>query len=61
MNIRMIKKYCLANNIHLYYNKEDLVYLVKQNDVTLYQSIEYEDCLDYITEVIINDKHTNNR
>lgn len=61
MNSKVINAFCRKYNIWIYINTNFDKYFVRQNDVILYQSIEYEDCLDYITEVIINDKHTNNR
>lgn len=61
MNSKVINSFCRKYNIWIYVNTNMNKYSVRQNDVMLYQSSDYQDCVDYITEVIINDKHTNNR
>lgn len=61
MNSKFIQKYCKANNIEIIYSKSEMVYRVIKDGKLLYISLRYQRCLDYITEVIINDKHTNNR
>ena len=61
MNSRFIKKYCENNNIEIKYHNEYGEYMVIQCERLLYVGSTYQRCLDYIVEVIINDKHTNNR
>lgn len=61
MNSKFIKKYCKKNNIEIEYHNEYDDYMVLQGERILYVGATYQKCLDYITEVIINDKHTNNR
>nr|DAU33647.1 MAG TPA: hypothetical protein [Caudoviricetes sp.] len=61
MNSKVINNFCRKYNIWIYINTNMNKYFVTQNDVILYQSSDYQDCEDYITEMIINDKHANNR
>lgn len=61
MNSKVINSFCIKYNIWIYVNTNMNKYSVRQNDVMLYQSSDYQDCVDYIKEMIINDKHTNNR
>ena len=61
MNSNFIKKYCKKNNIEIEYHNEYDNYMVLEGKRILYVDSTYEKCIDYITEVIINDKHTDNR
>ena len=61
MNSNLIKNYCKKNNIEIKYHNEYGEYMVIQGERLLYVGSTYQRCLDYIAEVIINDKHTNNR
>ena len=61
MNSNLIKNYCKKNNIEIKYHNEYGEYMVIQGERLLYVGSPYQRCLDYIVEVIINDKHTNNR
>ena len=61
MNSNFIKKYCKNNNIEIKYHNEYDEYMVIQGERLLYVGSTYQRCLDYIGEVIINDKYTNNR
>ena len=61
MNSNLIKNYCKKNNIEIKYHNEYGEYIVIQGERLLYVGSTYQRCLDYIGEVIINDKHTNNR
>ena len=61
MNSNLIKNYCKKNNIEIKYHNEYGEYMVIQGERLLYVGSTYQRCLDYIGEVIINDKHTNNR
>lgn len=56
MNSKVIKSYCKRNNIGIYCNIFLRTYSVKQGDVKLYQSSDYQDCLDFITNLYINGK-----
>lgn len=61
MNSNLIKNYCKKNNIEIKYHNEYGEYMVIQGERLLYVGSTYQRCLDYIREVILNDKHTNNR
>lgn len=61
MNSNLIKNYCKKNNIEIKYHNEYGEYMVIQSERLLYVGSTYQRCLGYIVEVIINDKHTNNR
>ena len=61
MNSNLIKNYCKKNNIEIKYHNEYGEYMVIQGERLLYVGSTYQRCLDYIGEVIINDKYTNNR
>lgn len=61
MNSKFIEKYCKVNNITFNYSPLDLQFKVYKGISLLYSSSSYDDCICYLTEVIINDKHTNNR
>ena len=61
MNSNLIKNYCKKNNIEIKYHNEYGEYMVIQGERLLYVGSTYQRCLDYIGEVILNDKHTNNR
>ena len=61
MNSNLIKNYCKKNNIEIKYHNEYGEYMVLQGERLLYVGSTYQRCLDYIMEVTINDKHTNNR
>ena len=61
MNSNLIKNYCKKNNIEIKYHNEYGEYMVIQGERLLYVGSTYQRCLDYIVEVIINDKYTNNR
>ena len=61
MNSNLIKNYCKKNNIEIKYHNEYGEYMVIHGERLLYVGSTYQRCLDYIREVILNDKHTNNR
>ena len=61
MNSKFIKKYCDENGIYILYDSFFKEYRVARDYSILYISESYENCIEYIVEVIINDKHTNNR
>ena len=61
MNSNFIKKYCDKNNIEILYHIVYDKYIVLQGKSILFVGASYQKCLDYITGVIINVKHTNNR
>ena len=61
MNSNLIKNYCKKNNIEIKYHNEYGEYMVIQGERLLYVGSTCQRCLDYIVEVILNDKHTNNR
>ena len=56
MNSNLIKNYCKKNNIEIKYHNEYGEYMVIQGERLLYVGSTYQRCLDYIVEVIINDK-----
>lgn len=51
-----IVKYCKQNNIGVFYNNNG--FQVIHLDTVLYQSKRYSDCIDFILELIIYDKHS---
>lgn len=61
MNSNLIKNYCKKNNIEIKYHNEYGEYMVIQDGILLYVGSTYQRCIDYLVEVIINVKHTNNR
>ena len=61
MNSNLIKNYCKKNIIEIKYHNEYGEYMVIQGERLLYVGSTYQRCLGYILEVIINDKHANNR
>lgn len=61
MNSKDIYNFFKNNNILFYYDFYIDKFIIRQNDVILYQSSIFNECLDYFREVILNDKYTNNR
>ena len=61
MNSKDIYNFFKNNNILFYYDFYIDKFIIRQNDGILYQSSIFNECLDYFREVILNDKHTNNR
>ena len=61
MNSKFINDFCKKNNILVYYDDNNKKFSVRQYNNILYQSSDYNDCIYYIVEVMINDKHANNR
>lgn len=53
-------KFCRKYNVWIYINVNINKYFVLQNNIILYQSSDYEYCEDYIKEMMIYDKYTNN-
>ena len=61
MNEKFIKKYMYDHDMSIIYNVVDDRYKVYQKGKLLCQATSYQYCLDYIIEVIIHDKYSNNR
>lgn len=61
MNSKIIKEFCLRNDIRLYYCQSEDNFKVFQGSTILYVSNSYINCIDYITELLINGKHTISR
>lgn len=61
MNSRRINGFCLRNDIRLYYCQSEDNFKVFQGSTILYVSNSYDDCINYITELLVNDKHTTHR
>ena len=57
--MKKLIKYCKQNNIGIYF--ANAVFQVKCKGAVLYQSSDYADCLEYLSEMMIVDKHANNR
>ena len=57
--MKRIIKYCKQNEIGIFFS--NAVFQVKCKGVILYQSSDYADCLEYISEMMIVDKYSNNR
>lgn len=56
--IKRIIKYCKQNDIGIYYRND--VFQVECKGAILFQSSTYTDCLEYLCELFITDKHINN-
>lgn len=57
--LKRIVKYCKQNDIGIFFSDE--VFQVKCKGAVLYQSSSYTDCLEFLSEMMIVDKYTNNR
>ena len=57
--LKRIVKYCKQNDIGIFFSDE--LFQVRCKDVVLYQSTSYADCLEFLSEMMIVDKYTNNR
>ena len=56
--MKKLIKYCKQNDIGIFFS--NAVFQVKCKDAVLYQSSDYADCLEYISEMMIVDKYSNN-
>ena len=57
--IKRLIKYCKQNDIGIFF--ANAVFQVKCKGAILYQSSNYSDCLEYLSEMMIVDKYSNNR
>lgn len=55
--LKRIISFCKKNEMGIFFHNG--VFQVKCKETVLYQSTSYADCLEYLTEVMIVDKHTN--
>lgn len=56
--LKRLIKYCKQNDIGIYYRND--VFQVECKGAILFQSSTYTDCLEYLSELFIIDKHINN-
>lgn len=56
--MKRLIKYCKQNDIGIFFT--NAVFQVKCKDAVLYQSSDYADCLEYLSEMMIVDKYSNN-
>ena len=55
--MKKLIKYCKQNDIGIYFS--NAVFQVKCKGAVLYQSSDYADCLEYLSEMMIVDKYSN--
>ena len=56
---KVLVKFCKQNSISVFFTNN--VFQVVCLDSLLYQSSLYSDCIDFIWDLYITDKHTNNK
>ena len=53
--------FCKRNGIHISYSNKIYQVVHDKSNSVMFQSSVFDECLEYLREVIINDKHTDNR
>lgn len=56
--MKRLIKYCKQNDINIFFSNN--VFQVKCKGAILYQSSTYSDCIEYLSEMMIVDKYSNN-
>ena len=52
---------CKRNGIHISYSNKIYQVVHDKSNSVMFQSSVFDECLEYVREVIINDKHADNR
>ena len=54
-----IYDFCKRNGIHISYSNKIFQVVHDKSNSVMFQSSEFDECLDYVREVYLNDKYSN--